>query len=114
MIGAGGAFASGPEAASGDGAGSGGEALQAWVERCRALAHSSPDGVEAPADELMELAAGDRQLMEDARKVILFGLAGSPGDRTWRQMLAFWRRAFEKGSWSWEPNPWDGSPLLTT
>ena len=103
----------GQQGARGEGAASAGEALRAWVERCRALAQSTPDGVEAPADELMKLAAGDRQLMEDARKVILFGLAGSPGDRTWRQMLAFWRRAFEKGTWSWEANPWDRSPLLT-
>jgi hypothetical protein len=27
-------------------------------------------------------------------------------------MLAFWRRAFEKGTWSWEPNAWDRSPSL--
>ncbi|MFZ0173175.1 MAG: hypothetical protein WAL04_15950 [Acidimicrobiales bacterium] len=92
---------------------SGNEALQGWIERCRALAHSSPDGVETPADELVELAAGDRRLMEDARKVILAALERSPGDPTWSQMLAFWRRAFEKGSWSWESNPWDGSPRLT-
>jgi hypothetical protein len=88
-------------------------ALDAWIERCNALARSTPDGVEAPADELVALAAGDRQLMEDARKVILGALARSPEDPTWSQMLSFWRRAFEKGRWSWEPNPWDQSPRLT-
>jgi len=91
---------------------SAGEALERWIERCRALTSSALDGVETPADELVALAAGDRQLMEEARKVIVAGLGRSPGDPTFTQMLAFWRRAFEKGSWSWEPNPWDRSPLL--
>jgi hypothetical protein len=98
---------SGPEAPAGETA-----AVTRWVERCRALAGSTLDSVETPADELVELAAGDRQLMEGARKVILAALEETPGDPTWSQMLAFWRRAFEKGSWSWEPNPWDASPLL--
>ncbi|MGC9963495.1 MAG: hypothetical protein ABSE47_16580 [Acidimicrobiales bacterium] len=88
-------------------------AVARWIERCRVLAESTLDSVETPADELAELAAGDRQLMEDARKVILAGLDEVPGDPTWSQMLAFWRRAFEKGTWSWEPNPWDASPMLT-
>jgi hypothetical protein len=88
------------------------DGLQRWIERCRQLAVSTLDSVETPADELVALAAGDRRLMEDARKVILAALERSPGDRTWSQMLAFWRRAFEKGTWSWESNPWDRSPSL--
>lgn len=87
-------------------------AVARWIERCRALAGSTLDSVETPADELVELAAGDRQLMEGARKVIIAALEETPGDPTWSQMLAFWRRAFEKGNWSWEPNPWDASPRL--
>jgi hypothetical protein len=90
------------------------QAVARWIERCRVLAQSTLDSVETPADELAELAAGDRRLMEDARKVVLAGLDEAPGDPTWSQMLAFWRRAFEKGTWSWEPNPWDASPMLTT
>jgi hypothetical protein len=86
--------------------------LQRWIERCQQLAVSTLDSVETPADELVALAAGDRRLMEDARKVIVAALEQSPGDRTWSQMLAFWRRAFEKGTWSWEPNAWDRSPSL--
>jgi hypothetical protein len=88
------------------------DAVARWIERCRQLAVGTLDSVETPADELVALAAGDRRLMEDARKVILGALEQSPGDRTWSQMLAFWRRAFEKGTWSWEPNPWDRSPSL--
>jgi len=89
------------------------EPLEGWIERCRFLASSSPDGVESPAEELAVLAGGDRQLMEEARKVILAALRRQPADPTALQMLAFWRRAFEKGSWSWEENPWDRSPLLS-
>lgn len=89
------------------------EAVQQWLIRCRALSESTLDSVEAPADELVELAAGDRRLMERARKAILAGLESAPDDPTWTQMLSFWRRAFEKGRWDWEPNPWDDSPRLT-
>ncbi len=88
-------------------------AVDAWVDHCRRLAESSLDSVESPADDLVALAGGDRRLMEQARKVILAGLQASPGDAVWTQMLSFWRRAFEKGDWDWEPNPWDESPRLT-
>lgn len=89
------------------------DAVELWIEHCRLLAGSTLDSVETPADELLALAAGNRQLMEEARKVILAALGQAPGDPTWSQMLAFWRRAFEKGSWSWEQSPWDRSPFMT-
>jgi hypothetical protein len=89
--------------------------VDGWIARCRHLAETALDldSVEVPADELLALAAGDRQMMEAARKVILVALEGAPGDPIWSQMLAFWRRAFEKGTWSWDPNPWDASSALT-
>lgn len=78
-------------------------ALQAWLDRCRELAEHSEqlDGIEAPAAELAALARGDRQLMERARRNLAAGLVQHPHDPTLRQMMDFWRRAFEKGSWSW-------------
>ena len=91
-----------------------GDAVALWIERCRRSPCSTLDSVESPAEELMAFAAGDRHLMESARKVILAGLDAEPGDPTLSQMLSFWRRAFEKGTWSWEPNPWDASPMLTS
>jgi hypothetical protein len=84
-----------------------------WLARCRQLAGGALDGIEAPAEELAELAAGDRDMMERARHQLLDALNHEPRNSTLRQMLALWRRAFEKGQWSWQENPWDHSPLLS-
>jgi len=75
--------------------------LRSWLARCRELAESSPDGIEAPAEKLAGLARGDRVTMERARRIILAELDRRPGDATLGQMRWFWRRAFEKGSRSW-------------
>jgi uncharacterized protein HemY len=88
-------------------------ATSRWLARCRELAESDLDGIEAPADELVALAAGDREVMEQARHELLDALEHEPQDKTLQQMLAFWRRAFEKGDWSWQESPWDDNPLLS-
>lgn len=72
-----------------------------WLERCRALAAQPLDGIETPAQELADLAAGDRLLMERARRALLEH-AGGGTDRVARQMLSLWRRAFERGDWDWD------------
>jgi hypothetical protein len=89
------------------------ETMGRWLARCRQLAGSDLEGIEAPADELAELAAGDREMMERAYRHLVQALEDAPRDKTLRQMLAFWRRAFEKGDWPWQDNPWDGNPLLS-
>jgi hypothetical protein len=89
------------------------DSMWRWLARCRQLAESALDGIEAPAEELMELAAGDREMMERARRQLLDALEHEPNNPTLRQMLALWRRAFEKGSWSWQENPWDHNPLIS-
>jgi hypothetical protein len=87
--------------------------LLAWLDRCRFLAESHLDGIEDPARELVDLAGGDRGLMEQARRLIVEALEHEPRNTTLVQMLAFWRRAFEKGSWTWEPNGLERSPYLS-
>jgi len=89
------------------------DSMWRWLARCRQLAGSALDGIEAPAEELAGLAAGDRDMMERARHQLLDALQHEPRNATLRQMLALWRRAFEKGNWSWQENPWDHSPLLS-
>jgi hypothetical protein len=84
-----------------------------WLARCRQLAESDLEGIEAPADELVQLAAGDREMMEHARHQLLDALAHERRNKTLHQMLALWRRAFEKGDWSWQENPWDDNPMLS-
>jgi hypothetical protein len=81
--------------------------LERWLARCRQLAESRQelDGVETPAEELTRLAAGDRQLMERARRAILADLDQTPEEPVARQMLSFWRRAFERGQWTWDEMP---------
>jgi len=76
--------------------------VQAWIERCRLIAAGPLDGIEAPAQELADLAAGDRRLMERARRLLLAEQQERPDDPIVAQMLSLWRRAFEKGSWSWD------------
>jgi hypothetical protein len=71
------------------------------------------DGIEAPAEELAELAAGDREMMQRARIQLRDALEHEPHNSTLCQMLALWRRAFEKGNWSWPQNPWDLNPLIS-
>ena len=87
--------------------------LLAWLDRCRVLAESRLDGIEDPARELADLAAGDRDLMEQARRLIVEALEHEPRNTTLIQMDAFWRRAFEKGSWNWESNGTEHSPYLS-
>ncbi|MDA8265960.1 MAG: hypothetical protein M0T79_11585 [Actinomycetota bacterium] len=81
--------------------------LFGWLDRCRELANSGLDGIEDPARELAELAGGDRQLMESARQMLLRALEHEPHNATLRQMHALWRRAFEKGEWTWGDTPPD-------
>lgn len=88
-------------------------AMRAWLDRCRELAKSEPEGIEDPARELALLAGGDRVLMEQARRVLCEALEREPRNPLLRQMYAFWRRAFEKGSWSWEESALDHSPYLS-
>jgi hypothetical protein len=80
-------------------------ALLSWLDRCRVLAESDLDGIEDPARELADLADGNRALMEQARRMIVDALEHEPHNSTLVQMNAFWRRAFEKGLWTWEPVP---------
>lgn len=87
--------------------------LHAWLERCGHLADSDLDGIEDPASELADLAAGDRRMMERSRRVLLEALAREPDNATLQQMLLFWRRAFEKGSWQWDASPIDHNPYLS-
>ena len=78
------------------------ETLRGWLDRCRELATSDLDGIEDPARELANLAAGDRSLMERAYRVLRPARDREPRNSTLGQMMWFWRRAFEKGSWTWE------------
>lgn len=87
--------------------------LLAWIDRCRELAECQLDGIEDPSRELAELAAGDRRLMERARRLIVEARQHEPRNTTLVQMEAFWRRAFEKGSWNWESNGLEHSPYLS-
>jgi hypothetical protein len=84
-----------------------------WLARCRQLAGGVLDGIEGPAEELAGLAAGDREMMERARHQLLSALEHEPRNQILQQMMALWRRAFEKGNWSWQENPWDHSPLIS-
>ncbi len=77
------------------------ERLDVLLARCRALAEGPLEGIEDAGKELAALAAGDRHLMERARRHLLASPEASPGDRTLIQMLALWRRAFELGTWDW-------------
>lgn len=72
--------------------------VDAWLERCRALAVQPLDGIETPAQELADLAGGERLLMERARRSLL-RMSNGGTDRLARQMLSLWRRAFERGDW---------------
>lgn len=69
---------------------------------------SDLDGIEDPALELATLAHGDRRLMERAYRYIRDAMEREPDNTTFEQMSAFWRRAFEKGSWGWDDK--DGDP----
>ncbi len=86
--------------------------LEGWLARCRELALEELDGIEDAAQALAILAAGDRELMERARRRILAELERQPGDPTLTEMLSFWRRAFEKGDWEWESGSLDVSKYL--
>ena len=87
--------------------------LRNWLDRCRELAESNLDGIEDPARELAELAAADRRLMERAYRLMRQALEHEPRNSTLQQMLLFWRRAFEKGTWSWEDVPPDPNRYLS-
>jgi hypothetical protein len=89
------------------------DSMWRWFARCRQLADGDSEGIEAPAEELVELAAGDREMMERARHQLLDALEHEPRNRTLRQMLELWRRAFEKGDWTWQESPWDENPLVS-
>lgn len=78
------------------------EAVRKWLLRCRDIAEGPLDGIENASVELAEFAAGDRRMMERARRFLLAQQAEHPGDGTTKQMLSLWRRAFEKGSWDWD------------
>jgi hypothetical protein len=52
-------------------------------------------------------------MMERARHQLLDALEHEPRNRTLRQMLELWRRAFEKGDWTWQESPWDDNPLVS-
>jgi len=88
-------------------------ALFGWLNHCRELANSGLDGIEDAARELAELADGDRQLMERAREMLLRALEHEPHNATLRQMHALWRRAFEKGEWTWDEIPPDAHHRLS-
>jgi hypothetical protein len=45
--------------------------------------------------------------MESARQMLLRALEHEPHNATLRQMHALWRRAFEKGEWTWGDTPPD-------
>jgi hypothetical protein len=82
--------------------------LDAWLARCLELAMSDLDGIEDPSQELAALAHGDRRLMERAYRYLRDAMEREPDNTTFEQMSAFWRRAFEKGSWGWDDK--DGDP----
>lgn len=79
--------------------------LLQWIDRCLRIARSPLEGIEDPARDLSEFAFGDREVMEQARRVILEALSLRPGHPVLQQMSSLWRRAFEKGAWAWEPPP---------
>ena len=87
--------------------------MWSWLDRCRELAESGLEGIEDPARELADLAAGDRLMMERARRVLHEAHEHEPRNPVLRQMEALWRRAFEKGSWTWGESAADHSPLLS-
>ncbi|MDQ1395553.1 MAG: hypothetical protein QOG64_812 [Acidimicrobiaceae bacterium] len=79
----------------------GNPAVGAWLDRCRALAAQPLEGIDEAADELAAMAA-DRGVMERARRRLLVEADRAPADPVLKQMLSLWRRAFERGQWSWE------------
>lgn len=78
--------------------------LLQWIDRCLRIARSRLEGIEDPARDLSEFAFGDRELMEQARRVILEALRLRPEHPVLQQMSSLWRRAFEKGAWAWGPS----------
>jgi hypothetical protein len=88
-------------------------ALRNWIEQCRVLAESELEAIEDTARDLAGLAAGDRQMMERARRMLLEALEHEPNNSTLHRMYALWRRAFEIGAWTWEESPIDHNPLLS-
>lgn len=87
-------------------------AMWSWLGPCRELARSELDGIEDPARELADLADGNRPMMERARRVLRDALRHEPGNPVLRQMYSLWRRAFEKGSWTWVSTSADRTPFL--
>jgi hypothetical protein len=75
--------------------------VEAWLGRCAEIASGPLDGIEDASAELARAAAGDRKLMERARRRLLALQDKDASDPLVAQMLSLWRRAFEKGSWDW-------------